>query len=125
MNKIIIGILATLVILAVSFTPTISSAEQTKQLAEKHAEQGLTCTDCHGSFNEPAAKVDSCLGCHDGYKGMAERTKTEGNGLYLSNANPHGSHLGNVECTECHKAHTRPVTNTCEDRCHTFNFQIP
>lgn len=114
-------------ILAVCLVPLISSAaSKDALLAQKHLAQGVTCTDCHaiGETKAPA-KVEACLGCHDGYEGMAKRTEKKGDGTYLSNMNPHKSHLGKVECTECHKGHEKAVTTTCEKRCHTFGLIVP
>ncbi|MCD8554769.1 cytochrome c3 family protein [Seleniivibrio sp.] len=115
-------------IFVICIVPVIAfaAAQNNELLAQKHLKQGVACTDCHAIGEEKApVKVDTCLSCHDGYEGMAKKTEKKGDGTYLSNLNPHKSHLGNVECTECHKGHEKAATTTCEKRCHTFGLVLP
>ncbi|QEM67516.1 cytochrome c3 family protein [Geobacter sp. FeAm09] len=120
------GYLLCMLFLAVAaLTSATADAKDREPLAKKHLAQGVKCQDCHAIDKLAApAEVAACLNCHGGYAGMAKRTaKKDTNGGYLSNINPHESHFGDVECTECHVAHNAPHKSIC-DRCHTFTFDM-
>ncbi|MDL2306415.1 cytochrome c3 family protein [Desulfovibrio sp. OttesenSCG-928-C06] len=91
---------------------TAQSAEKQQFLADRHAEQG-GCDICHEDA-EPAegdwVDPEKCLGCHDGWDTLA--VATESHGMY----NPHKSHLGEPDCSICHKGH-EPSVNYCST-CH-------
>jgi len=112
-----LSFLVLIAVFALSFST--ASAVQKKQLVEKHSDAGVQCIDCHAAWKDASApaKVDACLGCHDGYEWMAEKTKN-------LQPNPHASHLGNVKCTECHKVHAVPSQILC-DKCHNFGQVLP
>ncbi len=93
---------------AVAFGLTMSvagAAEATgaKTLAEIH---GKNWPDASGWV-----KKDTCMGCHGSYADLAKTTaKLE--------PNPHFSHLGEVNCQECHigaKAKPELMCNTCHN----------
>jgi fumarate reductase flavoprotein subunit len=110
-------VLATVLLFA-ALNVCIAEAAQKELLVQKHAETGVQCADCHSWEQDFApVKIEACLGCHDGYAGMAELTKD----VF---PNPHGSHLGNVKCTECHKVHTVATETTC-DKCHNWGLKLP
>ena len=67
---------------------------------------------------ETTVETDSCLGCHDSYENLAKLTVNE----ECAEKNPHKSHLGEVDCTVCHKGHA-PSQAYCL-QCHC-NFVIP
>ncbi|MBP1626745.1 MAG: cytochrome [Holophagaceae bacterium] len=101
-----------------------ASSKDSAMLADRHKVNGVNCEDCHLTKKPTtAAKIDKCLECHEGYEGMAKRTakKEKGPHVYLANINPHDSHIGKIECSECHSAHSEPHKSFC-DRCHTFDF---
>ncbi|MCF1505932.1 cytochrome c3 family protein [Afifella sp. H1R] len=76
-----------------------------------HQQKGVTCENCHGAQapTSPATDV-ACRACHGSYADLAARTSVS--------PNPHASHLGEIDCTECHKAHS-PSTLFCSV-CHQF-----
>ena len=86
-------------------------------LADRHKEAGIDCSGCHKESppkEEPA--MEACLKCH----GPHEKLAVKGEKL---EHNPHASHLGELECFNCHHGH-KPSVNYC-DRCHTFGFKVP
>jgi hypothetical protein len=87
-------------------------------LLQKHLAKGLNCNGCHQE-NPPATpvKINQCLTCHGTYGQLAD--KTEGKG----EANPHGSHQGDLACDSCHHVH-KPSVNYCS-QCHQFEFRVP
>lgn len=90
-------------------------------LADFHSKMG-GCASCHGTNAVTAASVPDderalnaqCQTCHGSYKDI-RKTGTE--------IDPHHSHLGDINCTSCHTAHTRPKL-VCND-CHTFPNKMP
>ena len=102
-------------------------------LAQKHAEAGIACIDCHENgiadkametywyitddFEVPTLKRDfgneMCTKCHKVDEIIAKTDK--GNGI-----NPHNSHLGDLNCEDCHKMHDRSEA-ACM-KCHDFDF---
>ena len=94
-------------------------AGQQKLLVSTHMGADVQCVACHESWESNVSKVnvDTCLGCHDGYEGMAEQTKNV-------RPNPHSSHLGDTKCTECHKIHEVSKQTFC-DMCHNFGQKLP
>ncbi len=77
-----------------------------------HAEQGVTCSDCHLTDKpEKKAKIKECLQCHESYQAVAERTSE-------LEPNPHASHQGELRCNLCHKIHSED-TLYC-NQCHGF-----
>ncbi|MBM6704457.1 cytochrome c3 family protein [Sutterella massiliensis] len=87
--------------------------------ADRHLGYGLKCETCHKSAGmpQPGARVskDTCKSCHDPAELAKKTAKLD--------QNPHYNHLGDVNCTECHKGH-QPSTLMCND-CHKFNLKTP
>ena len=84
-----------------------------------HFQASVGCKSCHanyslagemksvvsyvtGQYDDPMQEADfpkeGCLRCHRSYTSLAEKTAN-------LDPNPHSSHLGEVDCTLCHKAH--------------------
>ncbi|MDR2670074.1 MAG: cytochrome c3 family protein [Desulfovibrio sp.] len=102
------------------FLPEIT-AEWAKSpfLAAVHSAKDIACSSCHGNKlplldDKPANKV--CFGCHADYEELAAKTP----GKDHPSRNPHGSHLGPINCTVCHKAHEISATYCLT--CHTFDM---
>jgi len=88
-----------------------------KHLDHTHAQRSVTCALCHGRrFPEKRAEMEQCLTCHGSYQHVAELTKN----VY---PNPHESHLGEIRCTLCHKAHANSELYC--DLCHAFGLKVP
>lgn len=69
-----------------------------------HAKANVMCAGCHGkNFAEEGDSVEKerCQSCHGGYRELAAKTQPSD----FPDRNPHRSHLGEVECNVCHKAH--------------------
>lgn len=69
-----------------------------------HAKASVTCTNCHGTkLPQLDATVDNngCLRCHGPMEELAKKTEPAD----FKERNPHQSHLGEIDCTVCHKAH--------------------
>jgi hypothetical protein len=82
-----------------------------------HAEARVSCSSCHAKFSvEEDFPVEVCLKCHGSYADMALVTKD-------TEPNPHESHLGEINCTFCHKVH-EPSMDLCE-QCHAFDYKVP
>lgn len=83
------------------FTSWASSA----YIDNLHAKAFISCANCHGKeLPVPDATVENkkCLECHGPMDQLAKKTEpTE-----FKDRNPHKSHLGDVACTVCHKAHS-------------------
>lgn len=87
-------------------------------LADRHAQRGLKCPQCHvEKVPSKAPKMDTCLKCHGGsYEelGAASAAKSP---------NPDYTHVGDKECAVCHKGHKAPEF-FCND-CHQFTVRVP
>ncbi len=73
----------------------------------------------NGSFPAETgwATKDKCMQCHGNYEKLAAATKAV-------TPNPHKSHMGAVNCTECHKA-DKPAAQPelmCNS-CHNFKLK--
>ncbi|MDQ5986662.1 MAG: hypothetical protein CSYNP_02392 [Syntrophus sp. SKADARSKE-3] len=69
-----------------------------------HAKSGIMCLQCHGKELPKADDtVDNprCLACHGPMDKLAKKTEPKD----FKDRNPHKSHLGDIACTVCHKAH--------------------
>lgn len=87
-------------------------------LADRHVSRGTGCAACHQE-NPPSKPVlsEQCMKCHGSYEEIAARTDD-------GDINPHQSHLGEPDCTNCHKGHAAPSL-MCE-QCHQFNeLKVP
>ena len=87
-------------------------------LADRHAQRGLQCAQCHvAEVPSKAPKMTQCLQCHGGsYEELAKATADK-------KPNPHYTHLGDKECAVCHKGH-RASELVCNS-CHKFKMQVP
>ena len=87
-------------------------------LADRHAQRGLDCSACHQE-TPPQYEVDieRCQTCHGDYDALAKRTDA------TQPYNPHQTHLGEPECSDCHKGHQTPVL-VCND-CHVYDMIVP
>ncbi|MCF0253771.1 MAG: cytochrome c3 family protein [Duodenibacillus sp.] len=85
------------------------------QMAMAQAAHGthkaLPCTQCHKVMPPKAPAQETCLACHGSYAQIAQKTAK-------STPNPHDSHMGRVECSECHSMH-KASRFMCRD-CHAF-----
>ncbi len=93
-----------------------------KNLDAHHGKKNVTCSGCHEKLPEQGDSVenDRCLACHGDSEKLAKKTEPKD----FPDRNPHKSHLGTINCTVCHKAHTASKTY-CLD-CHTkFDMKIP
>lgn len=91
-------------------------AQSHQMLIDKHSAAGVTCETCHGgaAFTEPVAEA-TCTQCHGTYSELAAKTPWE--------PNPHQSHMGELACSTCHNVH-KPSVSFC-DQCHSFGMQVP
>ena len=85
-------------------------------LAGKHKAMGVDCEGCHKGAPGKPPPMTACLNCHGTYEQLAAK------GEKLEH-NPHASHLGELECGNCHQGHKASV-DYCA-RCHTFAFKVP
>lgn len=107
----------------VAFACTSGLAFAAGDLATFHNQLG-GCAACHDANAVTASSVPDderalnakCNTCHGGYKVLAEKSKD----LHF---NPHASHLGDINCTVCHRAHEKPKL-ACND-CHAFDMKMP
>ena len=98
-----------------------SVANAADTLADKHSAM-TGCVACHGTNEVKASKIPddeysinkACQGCHGSYDNLPKKD---------SAIDPHHAHLGNVNCTVCHSAHTQPKL-VCND-CHSFDMKMP
>lgn len=84
-------------------------------LAEQHINRGVACTSCHQSQPQKEVTAKTCQSCHGEYDKLVKLTdKLE--------INPHESHLGEPDCTDCHHGHKKS-TPACK-QCHDFAIQM-
>lgn len=122
-------------------TPYYESWKSGQYLDHRHAIKGVTCVDCHvepgkhkimemgkymkeginyvtGNYPTPLPEAnltkEYCLKCHGTYNELAQKTSNV-------KPNPHMHHLGEIQCTLCHKSH-KPFVNHCAE-CHEWTFQ--
>jgi cytochrome c nitrite reductase small subunit len=114
--------------------PYLESWQASDYGAAAHAEQGVTCLNCHepttqqqvdelvayvqGDFTVPLEERqfsdDFCFDCHEPNEHTSrEEVVQRTAGLEI---NPHDSHLGEMECGTCHKMHG-PSEDYCA-QCH-------
>jgi hypothetical protein len=92
-------------------------------LDSRHAKADVSCAACHGR-TLPAVgdrlENEQCFKCHGSYADLARKTTDPAH----PDRNPHQSHLGEIACNACHKAH-RPSSVYCLG-CHPkFTMTIP
>jgi len=142
---IVLGLAGVLALLHISKSPAFCSSchiikpyyESWKSgnlLASKHAAQGVECLDCHqktylekakeglnyitGNYTNPLKPITfpwaQCQECH---KKDFDRVKVATN---FEQSNPHDSHLGEIDCTLCHKMHRQSEVYCAQ--CHEFTW---
>jgi cytochrome c nitrite reductase small subunit len=111
--------------------PYLESWQSSPFLAQAHAEESVTCLECHeptiqqqvdelvkfvtNDYETPLEEREFdqewCLRCHEhgSYEELIQRTEE-------LEPNPHDSHYGEVECSVCHKVH-RESEDYCA-QCH-------
>jgi hypothetical protein len=70
-----------------------------------HGKGGIVCLSCHGKTlpkEGDTVENDRCLTCHGSMETLAKKTEPKD----FPDRNPHKSHLGEIACTVCHKAHS-------------------
>ena len=108
--------------LAIAFGMAVSSAgafAADKTLAERHG----------GAFpkseNGYVTKAQ-CMKCHGDYAKLAEKTMmtpmVRSRSAKMLDPNPHFSHLGEVNCEDCHKADKAKPELMC-NTCHQFKVR--
>jgi hypothetical protein len=117
----------------------LKSMQDDKMLGSTHAEVTEDCFSCHEEpdirknhdkithkpgklFRQRKYSNDLCVRCHDGYDKLAETTKgsTAFTTAYGDAINPHNTHVGKVECFNCHKIHKdKPPIEYCYGCHHT------
>lgn len=108
-------------------------------LGGKHHDATEDCFECHekngvvtahAKVTGPPGKLfrqrkypnESCLSCHDGYEDLVENTKHSKALITVDGKviNPHDTHVGKVECFNCHKMHKdKPPIEYCYGCHHT------
>lgn len=80
-----------------------TSAVADNTLADRHAQTGLKCVQCHvEKVPSKAPKMETCLKCHGGSYEELGKASAE------KMPNPHYTHVGDKECAVCHKGHRAP-----------------
>lgn len=102
---------------------TFASWSSSDHLDALHAKRGVTCSSCHGAglpVADDAVESERCLKCHGSREQLAVKTAPK---IY-PDRNPHKSHLGEIDCSVCHKAHSTSTTYCMN--CHRkFDMTIP
>ena len=98
-------------------SPGPAGSAQAVFLGDRHKNLGVDCSGCHKE-DPPKQNVPMavCLGCHGDYPKLAERTDK-------ITPNPHDSHLGEIDCGQCHHAHKASVL-VCAG-CHLMDMKVP
>ncbi len=96
--------------------PKMSQSGRDGFLAGRHTATGMDCAACHKGSPEKKPSMTVCLECHGPYDKLAAK------GEKLE-PNPHMSHLGELECDNCHHGH-KPSTDYCA-QCHAFGLKVP
>lgn len=111
----------------------VDSMENHKMLGGRHNTVTENCFGCHEKtglvsahekVNRPPGKLfrqrkypnERCLVCHEGYEDLVEKTKDNKSFITVDGEviNPHDTHVGNVECFNCHKMHKdKPPIEYC------------
>ena len=119
-----------MVLLAIMAMATLAGAVQNSPgegaggkilLADLHKSKQVGCVECHGKGKN--IRVDdsekgvngSCVNCHGNLKQVAAKAK--------GHISPHSSHLGEINCTVCHRGHEQSKAYC--GWCHSFNLPIP
>lgn len=106
------------------------------RLDNVHFQANVGCKECHsnysvkdeiksgisfisGRYDDPMKTIqfpkEECLKCHRSYESLAQRTSD-------LDPNPHESHLGEVDCSICHKSHT--TSEVYCNQCHQTDLNL-
>lgn len=100
-----------------------SSWAESSNLDALHGKKNVDCGGCHGTqlpVLGDTVENDRCLACHGSLENLVAKTAPKD----FPDRNPHKSHLGDINCTVCHKTH-EPSKVYCLE-CHPkFQMQIP
>lgn len=80
-----------------------------------HANASISCGNCHGKelpTFDATVENKQCLKCHGSLDQLEKKTEP----VDFKDRNPHKSHLGEINCTVCHKAHSESKAYCLE--CH-------
>lgn len=100
--------LAVLAAVAFGLSLSMSAGAADKTLAEIHGSAWPK------SMNGYVVK-EQCKACHGDYSKLAKMTEN-------LDPNPHHSHLGDVNCTDCHKPDQEKPQLVC-NQCHKFTIR--
>ena len=100
--------LTVLAALALGLSFSLQATAADKTLAEIHGKNWPV--NAQGYVTKEA-----CKQCHGSYEQLAKATEN-------LEPNPHKNHLGDVNCTECHKADKAKPELMCND-CHKFTIR--
>lgn len=92
----------------VGFATSSTAMAAEKTLSELHS--GLWPVSQDGFVTK-----SQCMKCHGTYEELAKKTS-------IYNINPHESHLGEVNCEECHKVNKAKPELMCNS-CHKFDIR--
>ncbi|ADD68350.1 hypothetical protein Dacet_1582 [Denitrovibrio acetiphilus DSM 12809] len=97
---------------------SFQSLYTTGKLANSHKNAGLSCGDCHATYDydEIDNMAPKCKECHGDYP---EVSKLTADAEYETN--PHESHFPNLACTKCHSVHD-DFKDYCSEKCHKWDF---
>jgi hypothetical protein len=93
------SLFATILLLLLPVLVSAQEPAKTAFTADRHVARGLQCSGCHGDSANSPAGGDKCLACHQSIDAMATRTTD------VLDPNPHDGHVGELECTLCHRGH--------------------
>lgn len=88
-----------------------------------HARADVGCAGCHGPgvpADDADVDNDRCLSCH----GPLDKLVAKSRPAEHPDRNPHLSHLGEIACTVCHKAHVASELY-CLDCHRKFEMKLP
>lgn len=105
-------LLLTTICAGLLLAPVFANAADPAPLADRHSQKSVACSSCHVKAPNAKPTMKECLACHGGtYEGLAKSTESD-------DINMHATHMGELECTECHSGHKKPRL-VC-DGCHEF-----
>lgn len=99
---------AVLTALAMGLTLSLSAGAAEQSISQLHGKQWPVSKDGY-------VTKQACKQCHGDYDKLAKMTAN-------LDPNPHHSHLGDVNCTDCHKPDLAKPQIVCND-CHKFTIR--
>lgn len=107
-------------ILMLSTAAMFSLSASAVDLKGSHKELKVKCKSCHIDGLKKPGKMEGCFNCHDSYSSIRELSEKNEE----LEANPHDSHLGDLDCNDCHMIHKPSEEAVCAE-CHNFDFVTP